>query len=184
MIMISSRQRTIVKGQVFGARKDSCSCNPCDCNPCNCGDGLIPNYPDWRVSGYAIHSGTFHEQDLSGLVILALAQPEQEHAQEGWHEVLLVGQEASPEQIQALLALFEAELEGMPAEIEASPQVNRPVYRASLEYQVTESSPQLCAIFSPEQATLMREGTSQQKARAWTYEGPMALRGPLRKVLV
>lgn len=183
MVTVLPHRRTVVKGQIFGARKDSCSCNPCDCNPCTCGDGLMPNYPSWRVSGYVIQSGTLHEQRLSGQVILALAQPEREDTQEGWHEVLLVGDDASPEQIQTLLALFEADLESMPAEIEAPPQVKRPVYQASLQYQVTEEGPHLCATFSPEQANLVREGTSPCKARAWTYDGPMALRGSFHRAL-
>ncbi len=41
MITIQSRQRSAVKGQTFGARKNSCSCDPCDCNPCGCNSSLV-----------------------------------------------------------------------------------------------------------------------------------------------
>ncbi len=177
MIMIQPRQRAAVKGLVFGARKDSCSCDPCDCNPCTCGDGLLPNYPSWRVSGYYVKSGTFQEQQLSEQLLLSLAQPEREGSLEGWQEVLLVGSETSLEQIHALLALFESELDSMPAEIGVQPKVSRAVYRASLHYQTTEQGPQLRVTFSPEAANLVREGSIRQEARPWSYDGPMALRG-------
>ena len=177
MITIQPRQRSAVKGKVFGARKDSCSCDPCDCDPCDCGDGLMPNYPSWRVSGYFVKDGTFHEQHLSEQILLGLAQPEQEGSQGGWQEVILVGSETSLEQIHALLALFESDLNSMPAEIGAQPKVTRAVYRAALEYQMTEKGPYLRAAFSPERANLVREGSGEQKARAWIYDGPMALRG-------
>jgi hypothetical protein len=177
MIMIQPHQRSAVKGQVFGARKDSCSCNPCDCNPCTCGDSLIPNYPSWRISGYFVQGGRSHEQQLSEQILISLAQPEREGSQEGWQEVLLVGSETSFEQIHALLTLFESDLESMPAEIKAPPKVKRTVYRASMEYQMTEKGPHLRVAFSPELANLVREGSGQQEARAWTYDGPARLRG-------
>ena len=171
MIMTQIHQRSTIKGHVFGARKDSCSCNPCDCNPCTCGDSLLPNYPSWRISGYFVKSGTFHEQQLSEQILLALAQPEQEGSHESWQEILLVGNNTSIEQIDALLTLFESDLESMPAEIGAQPKVKRAVYRASMEYQMTENGPHLRVAFSPEPTNLVREGSVQQEVRPWTYNG-------------
>jgi len=176
MIMIQPRQRSAIKGHIFGVRKDSCSCDPCDCNPCKCGDSLLPNYPEWRISGYFVQEGISHEQPLSKHMLLGLAQPEQEDSQ-NWQEVLLVGNDTSLEQIHALLALFESDLESMPAEIEARPEVKRAVYRASIDYHMTEQGPHLRATFSPEPANLVREGSAQQAIRAWTYDGLTRLRG-------
>ncbi len=177
MIMIQPRQRSAIKGHIFGVRKDSCSCDPCDCNPCTCGDSLVPNYPEWRISGYFVHDGISHEQHLSKHILLGLAQPEQEGSQENWQEVLLVGSETSLGQIHALLALFEADLESMPAEVGARPKSKRAVYRASINYHMTEQGPHLRVAFSPEPANLIREGSALQAVRAWTYDGPTRLRG-------
>ena len=130
MIAIQPHQRAAVKGQIFGARRDSCSCDPCDCNPCKCGDSLVPNYPGWRVSGYFVKSGTFNKQQLSEHLLLSLALPEWEGSHDGWQEVLLVEKTASPELVHALLTVFESELESMPAEIGTQSKVKRAIYRA------------------------------------------------------
>lgn len=177
MIAIQPHQRAAVKGQIFGARRDSCSCDPCDCNPCKCGDSLVPNYPGWRVSGYFVKSGTFNKQQLSEHLLLSLALPEWEGSHDGWQEVLLVEKTASPELVHALLTVFESELESMPAEIGTQSKVKRAIYRASLEYQMTDKGPHLRVDFDPEHINLVREGEVQREARAWAYDGPMALRG-------
>jgi hypothetical protein len=177
MIMLQPRQRSAIKGQAFGARGDSCSCDPCDCNPCKCGDGLQPNYPDWRVSGYFVRSGTLAEQQFSKHILLSLALPERPGSHEGWQEVLLVQNETPLELVDTLLRLFESELDSMPAEIGTQPQVKRAVYRASIEYQATEQGPHLRVTFQPEDSNMVHAGSRQQEARAWTYDGPMALRG-------
>jgi len=180
MMTISSRQRVAVKGQIFGMRNDSCSCDPCDCDPCTCGDSLVPNIPSWRVSGYALHSGTFSGQDLSGQVILALAQPEHESSWDGWSEVILVRDDASSEQVHALLTLFETDLRGLPAEITAPLPIRRPVYRAVLDYRATGTDVHVQVTFSAEAVHLLREGTTRNNGRSWTYDGPMVLRGMFR----
>lgn len=122
-------------------------------------------------------SGTFNKQQLSGHILLSLAQPEREGSPDGWQEVILVESEISLEQIDALLAQFESDLDSMPAEIGVQPDVKRAVYRAPMKYQMTEKGPHLRVAFHPEAANLVREGSVQREARAWTYDGPMALRG-------
>ena len=177
MTMTWSRQSSTVKVQLFGVRKDGCSCDPCDCNPCECGDNLVPNVPSWRISGFFVQSGSYHDQSLSEELLLSLAQPEQEGSREGWHEVLLVGKDLSLEQIHALLLIGEADLESMPAEVEALPRTTRSVYRASMEYQMTEKGPHLRVSFSPESANIVRKGSRQHTVRAWTYDGAVHIRG-------
>jgi hypothetical protein len=177
MIMLQPRQRSAIKGHTFGARGDSCSCDPCDCNPCKCGDGLQPNYPAWRVSGYFVRSGTFQQQQFSQQILLSLAQPEQAGSHEGWQEVLLVQRETPLELVNTLLSLFERDLASMPAEIGTYPQVQRAVYRAPLEYRITAQGPHLRVVFQPESIDMLYAGSGQQEVRPWTYDGPMALRG-------
>jgi hypothetical protein len=177
MIMLQPRLRSAITGQTFGARGDSCSCDPCDCNPCNCGDSLIPNYPDWRVSGYFVKNGMFAQQQLSKHIILSLAQPEHQGSQEGWQEVLLVESNTPLELVHTLLSLFEHELDSMPAEIEAHHQIKRAVYRAPMEYLTTKKGPHLRVAFHPDLTNLVRDSSIQQAAREWSYDGPMALRG-------
>ena len=109
-------------------------------------------------------------------MLLALARPEQEGSHDGWQEVILVEHEVSLEQIHALLTLFESDLDSMPAEVDVKSKVKRAVYRAAMEYQLTEKGPHLCVAFQPEPTNLVREGSIQQEIRAWTYDGPMALR--------
>lgn len=177
MIMLQPRQRSAIKGQTFGARGDSCSCDPCDCNPCKCGDSLQPNYPTWRVSGYYIRSGILDQQQFSKHIVLSLAQPARPDSYEDWQEVLLVQNDTPLKLVETLLRLFEHELESMPAELSPQPRVKRAVYRAAIDYHITEQGPQLRVAFQPESGNLVRVGSGQQQLRAWIYDGPMALRG-------
>ena len=111
-------QRVRLKGEEFGARGCSgCSCDPCDCNPCNCGESLLPSFPAWRVSGYRMTSGVIQGVDVSQYLVLSLAQPIGEGATDEWQEVILVDQQATPAQIEVLLAVCEDRLESIPAEV-------------------------------------------------------------------
>lgn len=119
----------------------------------------------------------FGQQQLSKHVLLSLAQPERQGSHEGWQEVLLVENETSLELVHTLLRLFEHQLDSMPAEIEAQRQIKRAVYRAPMEYLMTEKGPHLRVTFHPERINLVRDGSIRREARAWSYDGPMALRG-------
>ncbi|GCE07953.1 DUF1326 domain-containing protein [Dictyobacter aurantiacus] len=172
----------LVKGAVFGARGDSCTCDPCDCNPCRCGDsvrGDQPNYPFWRVSGFHIEAGLIQGIDVSHLTILSLTQPVVEGENDRWQEVILVDSAASMLQVVALLNVFEHQLDSVPAEVAPLPQTSRAVYRAHLSYHMSpDNKLTLDATFSPDPQSLVcsPDGQASQQARAWNYQGLMALR--------
>lgn len=176
------RTHNVLQGRFFGARGGSCSCDPCDCNPCHCGDALPPNFPLWRVSGCVLDKGMLGETDLSQLVLLSLAQPCQEPYSTTWEEILLVESRATPGQIEALLAIFDDSLESMPAEINTYTRTRRAVYRVPIDYTPDERRPLLHVHVIPEQLIQVRAGQNQQTSwpREWIYQGPMALREPLR----
>jgi hypothetical protein len=167
-----------VKGQFFGARGDSCSCDPCDCNPCRCGDGLHPNLPFWRVSGCVIEAGNLGNVELADLVLLSLSQPRETGE---WQEFFLVANQATDEQIAGLLAILEDQLESLPAEIEPLPRSRRAVYRVPLEYRPDATRPFLHVALTRENCICVYadETDKQSWPREWIYDGPMALRGKL-----
>ena len=170
------QKRVSVKGKFFGARGSSCSCDPCDCNPCRCGDVVIPQPPSWRVSGVVIDAGNFDGTDLSHLVLLSLSLPRQEGE---WEELFLVDQHASPEQIACLLAIFEEELESLPAEVEPFLRFRRAVYSTPIEYLPDEERPFLRVNTVRDRMTLVRASEQSEHVwpGVWVYDGPMALRG-------
>ncbi len=170
--------QVVVKGMLFGVRGGSCSCDPCDCNPCQCGDAITPNPPLWRVSGCAIEEGWVGETDLSHLVLLSLAQPRDTGE---WEEILLVENRATAEQIAGLLRVFEQELESLPAEVGPLPPTRRAVYRVPFDYRPDAARPFLRVALTQDQMTQVRasERDGESWPRAWTYEGPMALRGEI-----
>jgi hypothetical protein len=113
-------------------------------------------------------------------VLLSLAQPDEEGA---WEEVLLVEQEATPEHIAGLLALFEEDLASLPAEIEPQPRSRRAVYRAPLIYFADVTRPLLRVTLTRDQITQVRGSEQHGRAfpREWIYDGPMALRGTIKR---
>jgi hypothetical protein len=164
------QRRYQIKGAAFGARGCSCSCSPCDCDPCTCGDEVRP--PRWRVSGYYIQSGIVDDKDVSGLLLLSLAQPLEERSTI-WQETILVGANVAQEQITALLDIFEDQLKSLPAEIEPRILTERTIYRTPMHYNAES---QLRVAFVPYVATQLRTGIAVPP-QPWHYEGPMALRG-------
>ncbi len=172
------RKHVIMRGTFFGARGGSCSCDPCDCNPCRCGDAVTPNTPLWRVSGCVIDEGMVGETNLAHLVLLSLAQPREEGENAEWEEILLVDSSVTREQLAALLAIFEEELESLPTEIGPLPRYQRAVYRVPLAYTPDEKRPLLRVGLTPDQTVQVRasEKYGQSYPRARIYDGPMAVR--------
>lgn len=170
---------TVVKGQFFGARGGSCSCNPCDCNPCKCGDSAFPDPPLWRVSGCAIDEGRVGEIEFASLVVLSLALPRSAARDGGWEEILLLDSRATAEQRAVLQALFENELESLPAEIEPSSCVRRAVYATDLAYWIDAHGPHLRVNVTPASLVPLRTDEGEWPSE-WSYDGPMALREELQ----
>lgn len=170
------QQQYLVEGEAFGARGCSgCTCDPCDCNPCNCGDGVA--IPGWRVSGYVLEQGQIEGLDVSKLLILSLAQPCEEREDGIWQEVILIDSRASLKQVAALLTVFEARLESIPAEIGTEAPLQRSVYLVPMRCRDDERGILLEVEHATEYAIPIREYAGS-KLREWCYVGPMALRGP------
>jgi hypothetical protein len=142
---------------------------------------MTPAYPTWRVSGYMITDGEIQGIQVAQRLMLSLAQPAHEGATDEWQEVILVDQEATPAQIGALLAACEGHLQSMPAEVKSYLPARRAVYQVPMSYGHGAEGPVLRVVFVREQAKLIRQGASstQKTFRAWSYDGPMALRGRL-----
>ncbi len=136
----------------------------------------LPNIPQWRLSGYAISGGQIHGKDVAQCLLVSLAQPLQERSQNDWQEVILVDQKVSPEQVQMLLELFEDRLDSLPAEVKPLPTRKKAVYRTRMEYLEGAEEVTLHIAFVPDSRMLLRAGDSGPLPRAWTYDGPMALR--------
>lgn len=171
--------RTQVKGTAFGVRgcvsstsSASCTCNPCDCNPCTCGGKVLP--PRWRVSGYYIEEGTIEARDVAGVVLLILAQPSFAGDNDHWQQTILVDEQATQEQIAALLTTFEDGLDSLPAEVKAHTATKKAVYKVPMHYKTGTDSSWLHVEFVPQRATMIRPGAPSPQA--WSYHGPIALR--------
>lgn len=167
----------VARGRLFGARGGSCSCNPCDCNPCRCGDAAFPNPPLWRLSGCAFEQGKAGEIDLAHLVVLSLALPRGD-ASGSWEEILLLDRRTTPEQQAILMALFEDELDSLPAELGPQPHARRAVYSTNLIYQADATRPHLSVDLTPATLTLVQAGVKREPGRetVWSYDGPVAWR--------
>jgi hypothetical protein len=120
--------------------------------------------PDWRVSGFAVSMGHMQAIDLSGLVILSLSLPLNE-ARDRWQEMIVVEEQATTEQVAALLAIFESQLSSIPAEVGEQFITERAVYTA----------PITCSKVG-EQITL--DVSLHTDDQEWSYHGPMAMRSP------
>lgn len=164
-----------LKGDIFGARRCACPCNPCDCDPCTCGDEV--HMPAWRISGYYIENGTIDTETMTNKIILCLAIPDENKE---WQEVLLVDNTLSTKQVLLLLEALEADLHSMPAEIKKPITWQREVYAVPMEYVRGDNGPMLCVTCSPAQVRLLRQGLNHYVPE-WMYSGPMALRSRLDK---
>jgi hypothetical protein len=74
-------------------------------------------------------------------------------------------------------------MESLPAEIGLPPRTPRAIYRAPLTYHHDPVRPLLHATLTREQLTLVRAGEQPEHnfPPAWTYAGPMALRGAIER---
>ncbi|BCL82321.1 hypothetical protein ccbrp13_47860 [Ktedonobacteria bacterium brp13] len=169
--------RHAVEGVTFGARGcSSCTCDPCDCNPCTCGDNRTPSYPEWRVSGCALTSGTVNGVNVAQQYMLSLTQPVKAGIYTDWYSVLLLPEEASEEQCEALLAVFESTLNSWPAEAGDRPALRSAVYQTRIGLQFGEENAGLSVRFDPQKSRLIRTGDFTVTPRIWTYKGEVALR--------
>jgi hypothetical protein len=177
--------RYLIQGTHAGARDCDCPCNPCDCDPCECNGAT--RLPRWRLSCCALTGGHLDTIPLtSQQVLLSLAlplAPDQTAAPAAWQELILADLSIPEALLLPLLTACEHQLESLPAEVRA--RVERPrqraVYRIPLSYRQEGSAIELRAAFAPREAHCVRQARPARPGAlpAWSYAGPLALRGTL-----
>ena len=178
-----------LKGAVFVAQACSCahissnSPNACTGDPCICGEPCpcegadLYLGPRWRFVGDQIEDGGIDGVDVGQRIFLNLAQTSDERARD-WREVILIDDGATPDQVRVLLSLF-AERQGSDlSHPQTRPSQARAVYLVPLRYWVVQGRPTLCVTFSPQRSRLV-QGASAGPIQAWTYNGRVAVRGPV-----
>ncbi|GHO75365.1 hypothetical protein KSD_31360 [Ktedonobacter sp. SOSP1-85] len=168
-----------LKGTVFAAQACSCPCNPCACGDhCTCEGAEAYLGPRWRFVGDQIESGTIADVDVSHRLLLSLAQNRNEH-DTNWHEVVLIDDAATPEQIDMSLDLFERRQGSEVAHPERVPSIQRPVYLVPMHIHKVQGRDFLSVTFSRERSRLVRGKTPTPFFQEWTYNGHIAAQEPL-----
>lgn len=170
---------TQLKGHIFAAQACSCNCDPCVCDtPCPCEGADAYLGPRWRFVGDRIEEGTINGVDVSQRILLNLAQQASGGSQE-WQEAILIDNQATLEQIRALLTLFEARQSSEPAHQERVPVHQRPVYLVPMRYTIIKGRATLCVSFSSTSSCTVRSNANEQPQHDWSYNGHVAIQTPL-----
>ena len=181
--IMATPQTSQIDGLVFAAQSCSCNCDPCICgDTCSCHGADAYLGPRWRFVGDIIHAGIINEVDISQRLLLNLAQTSSEHDTD-WHDVILIDDGATPEQVQALLQQFDAHQGSRIADTYQVPDTQRPVYLAPMHYVAIEGRHMLMATFSPERSQLLRGEHQTSFFQPWTYNGHIAVREPIEEWL-
>jgi hypothetical protein len=110
-------------------------------------------------------------------LFLNLAQTSSEAADD-WREVILIDERATPEQVRVLLDLF-GERQGSHV---THPQDQvahaRAAYLVPMRYRIMQGQLMLSVTFSSDRSRLVH-GTPAAPIQAWTFNGPVAVRGNL-----
>jgi hypothetical protein len=170
---------TRLKGYIFAAQACSCNCDPCVCEtPCPCEGADAYLGPRWRFVGDRIEEGTIDGVDVSQRILLNLEQQPSEGSQE-WQGAILIDNQATLEQIRALLTLFEARQSSEPAHQERVPVHQRPVYLVPMRYTIIKGRATLCVSFSSISSCTVRSNANEQPLHDWSYNGHVAIQTPL-----
>ncbi len=170
-----------IKGNVFAAQACSCGCDPCVCgDACTCEGADAYLGPRWRFVGDMITTGTIDGIDVSQHSMLHLAEQSSEQP-ENWHEVILIDDKATSDQVCALLALFEAHQGSEVAHQDCVSPQQRPVYLVPMHYATINGHEMLCVTFSPTTSCLLRDSDHKQSLRDWSYNGHVAMQAPLEQ---
>jgi hypothetical protein len=175
-----------ISGAVFAAQACSCVRDPaaaCTGDPCTCGDACpcegadLYLGPRWRFVGDHIENGTIEDVDVSGRTFLNLAQTSSETAQD-WREVILLDEDATPEQVRVLLELFQEHQGSVVTHPQDHPSQTRPAYLVPMRYRVIRGQSLLAVTFSPDRSRLV-QGQAPVPIPSWTFNGRVAVRGQL-----
>jgi hypothetical protein len=179
--MTTTPQMQQLKGSVFAAQACSCTCEPCTCGDhCTCQSADAYIGPRWRFVGDHIEAGTVSGRDVSQRTLLNLAQNSEEQA-EDWHEVILIDDRATPDQVQALLQVFERSQGSESAHPHRLPSAQRPVYLVPMRYMIIDEHHTLSVTFSQNRSRLIQGDASMPFFKEWTYNGPVSVQQPLEQ---
>lgn len=168
-------------GFVFAAQACSCNCDPCVCNNnCSCQGADAYLGPRWRFVGDKINAGTLEGVDVSHRLLFNLAQTSSEKADD-WHEVILIDEEATPEQVNVLLKAFAASQGSRIADPHHPPVAERSVYLVPIHYFALEGRHILSVTFSEDRSQQVRGDRQTPFFKEWTYNGHVVIREPLEQ---
>lgn len=175
----TARRITQLQGVVFAAQACSCSCDPCACGDhCTCQGADAYIGPRWRFMGDYIQAGEIEGVDVSNRIMLNLAQNSQEHADD-WHEVILMDNGATSEQVEVLLKQFQERQGSEVSHPDRHPADTRAVYLVPMRYLVIEGRPTLSVTFSQDRSRLIHGSASTSFFKEWTYNGHVAIQQQL-----
>lgn len=173
-----------LQGAVFVAQACSCAhdvpTGACTGDPCICGESCpcdgadLYLGPRWRFVGDLVEAGTIAGVDVGQRIFLNLAQTSDEQAHD-WQEVVLIDDQATPDQVRVLLDLFAQRQGSEPTHPDIRPTQARSVYLVPMRYRVVQGRPTLCVTFSLQRSHLVH-GIVPAPIQAWTYNGRVALR--------
>jgi hypothetical protein len=166
-----------LKGITFAAQACSCACDPCACGDrCTCEGADAYIGPRWRFLGDVIESGTSQGVDLSHRILLNFAQTSTETAQD-WHEAILIDDGTAPQQVDALLQLFQKNQGSELAHPDRVPVSQRDVYLVPMKYRVVNGRETLSVTCVHDRIRRVRgEGQSAEAfLKEWTYNGHVAV---------
>jgi hypothetical protein len=172
--MVTTQRVAQLRGVVFAAQACSCSCDPCACGDrCTCQGADAYLGPRWRFVGDTIQTGTIEGVDVSGRTLLHLAQTAHEQS-EDWHEVILIDQDATPEQADVLQHFFQERQGSEVSHLHRHPASPRPVYLVPMRYTVIEGRATLAVTFSQDRSNILGSASSPF-FKEWTYDDHVAI---------
>ncbi len=170
-----------LKGDIFAAQACSCACDPCACGDhCTCVGAEAYIGARWRFVGDHIEYGTIDGKDVSHRTFLNLGQNSAEKTND-WHEVILIDDGATPNQVQALLDVFESRQSSEIAHPDRVLSGQRAVYLVPMQYVIAEGKKTLCVAFSQDRSRLVRGNASEPFFKEWIYNGHVAVQQSLEQ---
>ena len=93
----------------------------------------------------------------------------------------MIDDRATPDQVEALLQMFERSQGSELAHPHRPPSAQRAVYLVPMRYMIIDGSPALSVTFSQYGSRLFRGNASKPFFKEWTYNGPVAVQQSLEQ---
>lgn len=170
-----------LKGAVFAAQACSCACDPCTCGDhCTCEGADAYIGPRWRFIGDYLEAGSVQGVDLSHHLLLNFAQTSTETTND-WQEAILIDDATSPQQVDALLQLFQGSQGSEVAHPDHVSVSQRAVYLVPMKYSVVNGRETLSVTCMHDRIRQVRGSGQPGEAflKEWTYNGHVAVQKQL-----